>query len=83
MCKKIEKGFAQNTVINVQFVMNMHLFLFLFLLDSYFFSSNNDRHQLVMWKVFFEDGNKQRKFRIEIAKTIESEHLVLDYGSAC
>ena len=64
MCKKIEKGFAQNTVINVQFVMNMHLFLFL-------------------WKVFFEDGNKQRKFRIEIAKTIESEHLVLDYGSAC
>ena len=34
-----------------------------------------------MWKVFFEHGNKQRKFRIEIAKAIESEDLVLDYGS--
>ena len=64
-------------------VCDEYAFVFENLLDSFFFSSNKDRHQLVMWKVFFEDGNKQRKFRIEIAKTIESEHLVLDYGSAC
>ena len=53
------------------------------LLGSYCFSPNKDKHQPVMWKIFFEDGNKLRKFRTEIAKTIESEHLVLDYGLAC
>ena len=36
-----------------------------------------------MWKVIFQHGNKLRKFRIEIAKTIESEDLVLNYGSVC
>ena len=51
--------------------------------DAYFFSPNKDKHQPVMWKVFFEHGNKLRKFRIEIAKTIESEDLLLNYGSVC
>ena len=53
------------------------------LLGSYFVSPNKAKHQPVMWKIFFKDGNKLRKFRTEIAKTIESEYLVLDYGSAC
>ena len=51
--------------------------------DAYFFWPNKDKHQPVIWKVFFEQGNKLRKFRIEIAKTIESEDLVLNYGSVC
>ena len=76
MCKKIEKVFAQSTVINVS-VCDENL------LDSYFFLPNKDKHQPVMWKVFFEHGNKLRKFRKEIAKTIESEDLVLNYGSVC
>ena len=49
--------------------------------DAYFFSPNKHKHQPVMWKVFFEHGNKLRKFGIEIAKTIESEDLLLNYGS--
>ena len=36
-----------------------------------------------MRRVFFERGNKSCKFRIEIGKTIESEDLVLNYGSSC
>ena len=64
-------------------VCDEHAPVFENLLDSYFFGANKDKHQSVLWKVFFEHGNKQRKFRIEIAKTTESEHLVLDYGSAC
>lgn len=51
--------------------------------DAYFFSPNKNKHQPVMWRVFFERGNKSCKFRIEIAKTIESEDLVLNYGSSC
>ena len=51
--------------------------------EAYLFLPNKDKHQPVMWKVIFEDGNKLRKFRIEIAKTIESEDLVLNYGSVC
>ena len=47
------------------------------------FLPNKDKHQPVIWKVFFEHGNKLRKFRIKIAKTIESEDLVLNYGSVC
>ena len=51
--------------------------------DANFFLPNKDKDQRVMWKVIFQHGNKLRKFRMEIAKTIESEDLVLNYGSVC
>lgn len=51
--------------------------------DAYFFKPKKRKHQPVMWKVFFESGNKFLEFRIEIAITIESEDQVLNYDSPC
>ena len=54
-----------------------------YLQDAYFFLPNKNNHQPVLWRVFFKVGNKFRKFRIEIAKTVESKSIVLNYGLTC
>ena len=51
--------------------------------DGYFFKSSEHKHQPVSWKVIFKRGNNSKKFRIEIAKTIESDNLVLEHGLLC
>ena len=47
---------------------------------SYFFYPNKYNLQPVLWRVFYQNGNKSYKFRLEIAKTVEGPDLVLDYG---
>ena len=61
--------------------------------DSWFFypkttvANNFDQipYQSVLWRVFTSilDKKKNRKFRIEIAKSIPDTGLVLDYGQRC
>lgn len=51
--------------------------------DAYFFLPSKYDQQPVLWKVFFEAGNKLRQFRIEIAETVESKNIVLNHGSIC
>ena len=51
--------------------------------DSYFFYLNKYNFQPVLWRDFYENGNKSYKFRSEIAKNVEGPDLVLDYGKTC
>ena len=51
--------------------------------DSNFFDPNKYKLQPVLWRIFYENGNKSYKFRLEIAKTVEGPDLVLDYGETC
>ena len=56
--------------------------------DSYFFYpktsvANNDEipYQPVLWRIFTSTlNNRNKRFRIEIAKSIPNTGLVLDYG---
>ena len=51
--------------------------------ESYFFYPNKYNLQPVLWRIFYENGNKSYKFRLEIVKTVEGPDLVLDYGETC
>ena len=51
--------------------------------DALFFTPNKNKHQLIFWRFFFKGVNNSEKFRIEIAKTVESHNLVLNNRSAC
>ena len=51
--------------------------------DSYFFYPNKYNLQPALWRIFYENGNKSYKFRLEIVKTVEGPDLVLDYGETC
>ena len=51
--------------------------------DAYFFTPNKNKHEPILWRVFFKGVNNSRKFRIEIAKAVEIDNLVLNNGSTC
>ena len=51
--------------------------------DAYFFTPNKNKHQSVFWRFFSKGVNNSEKFRIEIAKTVESDNLVLNNRSTC
>ena len=51
--------------------------------DAYFFTSNKNKHQPILWRVFLKGVNNSRKFRIEIAKTVEIDNFVLNNGPTC
>ena len=47
---------------------------------SYFFSPRVDyNYQPVLPRVILKKNDKSQKFRIEIAETVEANHLVLNY----
>ena len=51
--------------------------------DAYFFTPNKNKHQPVFWRFFSKRVNNSEKFRIEIAKTVESDNLILNNRSTC
>ena len=50
---------------------------------AYVFTPNKNKHQPILWRAFFKGINNSKKFRLEIAKTVESADLVLNNGSTC
>ena len=56
--------------------------VFVCLQNSYFFNPRNDvPYQPILWRVFNKNIHKKsQSFRLEIAKTVRSQNLVLNYG---
>ena len=51
--------------------------------DAYLFTLNKNKHQPILWRVFFKGINNSNKFRSEMAKTVESDNLVSNDGPTC
>ena len=51
--------------------------------DAYLFTLNKNKHQPILWSVFFKGINNSKKFRSEMAKTVESDNLVSNDGPTC
>ena len=51
--------------------------------DAYLFTLNKNKHQPILWRVFFKGINNSKKFRSEMAKTVESDNLVSNDGPTC
>ena len=51
--------------------------------NSYFFNPRTDMpYQPILWRVFTQNIDKTcDKYRLQIAKTVKSSNLVLNYGS--
>ena len=91
MLLKIGMSFALINVTNVTFVKRCQMFFLSYKIVTFFYPktdvANNQEaipYQPVLWRIFISIIDKNnKKFRIEIEKSVPNRGLVLNYGKTC